>query len=445
MQGHPESPRLREKHANKILRELGLTPTVHEPCLYSGTFHGKRVLFLQQVDDFAIAYPDEKSSDMLMDLIDEKLSEPIKRQGYLDLYNGVDIMQTCHYIKLNVKTFVEKVFTKHIRTWMKTSYPTPNRSTPLPPDDDWLKKFNNAVGNPDPKAQAALSKQMQLSYRSGVGELIWAMTTCRPDLTFTSVKLSQSNTCPAEEHFQGLKHALKYLYNSHEDGLYFWLPTLRPELPEVPLPTINSTTTDLRIDDRPEFPPLVAHAYADSDWATCPNTRRSFGGVCIRLAGGTIAYKCSFQPPIAGSSTEAEFMAACDTGRTILYLCSILWDLDITQEAATILYEDNDGCTAMGNAQKPTTRTRHIDIKFFTLCDWVECDLMIPDRIDTLINLADHLTKAPQPTLFHRHADYLLGHVPPSYSPVYKSLIGESLNHTPNVDLFVELWGGVTV
>ena len=69
---------------------------------------------------------------MLMDLIDEKLSEPIKRQGYLDLYNGVDILQTRHYIKLNVKTFVEKVFQQHIATWMKTSYPMPHRSTPLP-------------------------------------------------------------------------------------------------------------------------------------------------------------------------------------------------------------------------------------------------------------------------------------------------------------------------
>ena len=130
-------------------------------------------------------------------------------------------------------------------------------------------------------------------------------------------------------------------------------------------------------------------------------------------------------------------MAACDTGRTILYIRSILWDLDIPQEAATLLFEDNDGCTAMGNAQKPTTRTRHIDIKFFTLCDWVERDLMLLDRIDTSINMADHLTKALQPTLFHRHADFLLGHVPPHYSPVYSSIIGESTNTTPNIDLFV--------
>ena len=34
MQGHPESPRLWEKHPDCILRNIGLTITVHEPCLY---------------------------------------------------------------------------------------------------------------------------------------------------------------------------------------------------------------------------------------------------------------------------------------------------------------------------------------------------------------------------------------------------------------------------
>ncbi|KAL9178443.1 hypothetical protein ACHAXT_003773 [Thalassiosira profunda] len=33
MQGHPEAPRLWEKHADGILRKLDLRPTTHEPCL----------------------------------------------------------------------------------------------------------------------------------------------------------------------------------------------------------------------------------------------------------------------------------------------------------------------------------------------------------------------------------------------------------------------------
>jgi hypothetical protein len=142
---------------------------------------------MRQVDDFAIAAPDATTSDLIMDLIDERLSIPIKRQGYLDMYNGMDIYQTRYYIKINIKMFIDKVFTKHISTWMKTSYPTPKRSTPLPSDDKWPKSFNTAIGDPYPKLQAALAKIQQLSYRSGDGELIWAMTTCRPDLTYTAV------------------------------------------------------------------------------------------------------------------------------------------------------------------------------------------------------------------------------------------------------------------
>jgi hypothetical protein len=104
---------------------------------------------------------------------------------------------------------------------MKTSYPSLNQSTPLPSKDKWLEKFNAAV-DPDQKNQANLAKQMQISYRSGIGELIWAMTRCRPNLVYTSVKLSQSNTCPNETHYHGLNHALKFLYNSRNDGIYFW-------------------------------------------------------------------------------------------------------------------------------------------------------------------------------------------------------------------------------
>ncbi len=97
---------------------------------------------------------------------------------------------------------------------------------------------------------------------------------------------------------------------------------------------------------------------------------------------------------------------------------SILWDLDVPQEAATIAYEDNNGCAAMGNGQKPTPKTGHIDIKYFALCNWVEWDLILLECIDTSINLADHLTKKLLCILFHWHMDHLLGHIPPGYSPV---------------------------
>ena len=138
-----------------------------------------------------------------MDMIDDRLKIPIKRQGYLDMYDGIDILQTRYYIKINLRTFIDKIFEPYLTTWMKTACPSPARSTPLPSDPTWLKKFNAAVVDTDKKVQAQLAKSMQLNYRSGVGKLIWAMTTCRPDLSYASVKLSQTNSNPHKLHFHG--------------------------------------------------------------------------------------------------------------------------------------------------------------------------------------------------------------------------------------------------
>jgi hypothetical protein len=130
-------------------------------------------------------------------------------------------------------------------------------------------------------------------------------------------------------------------------------------------------------------------------------------------------------------------MSAHLTGKMILFACSVLQDLDIPQEAATLLYKDNNACTAMANAQKPMPRTRHMDIKYFLLSEWVEHDLMWLECIDTSINLADHFTKSIQPALFHRHADYILGHIPPAYSPVYQSIVGSYATIDNYMDNFV--------
>jgi hypothetical protein len=122
---------------------------------------------------------------------------------------------------------------------------------------------------------------MQIGYRSGVRELIWAMTTCQPDLAYSSVKLSQSNSCPHEINYHGLKHALKFLYHSEDDGLYFWRTQPRMELPEGPLPSITSNQQDLLLDGRPHFNATTVHAYADSNWATCVKTCQPIRGVGI--------------------------------------------------------------------------------------------------------------------------------------------------------------------
>jgi hypothetical protein len=107
-QGHPESPRLWEKHTYSILPDIGLTPTVHEPCLYSGIINGNRVLLKRQVDNFAIAAPNELTANILLDLINNELLIPMKQQGYLDMFNRIDMLQTRNFIKICFSMFINK-------------------------------------------------------------------------------------------------------------------------------------------------------------------------------------------------------------------------------------------------------------------------------------------------------------------------------------------------
>ena len=126
---------------------------------------------MRQVDDFAIATADETTANKLLDTIDDMLSIPLKRQGLLDMFNGMDIVQTKHYVKIDCHTYINKFCEKYIDTW-----------------------FNAATGSNDPKIQQQLAKEMQINYRAGVGEIIWAMTRKVPHQRSTAHYMTSSST-----------------------------------------------------------------------------------------------------------------------------------------------------------------------------------------------------------------------------------------------------------
>jgi len=147
----------------------------------------------------------------------------------------------------------------------------------------------------------------------------------------------------------------------------------------------------------------------DADWATDTRHRKSVTGIILMYAGGVVGYKTKYQETIALSSTEAEFTAACEAAKQILFFQSLLDDLAIQQTAATILYEDNNGALMMANAQQPTRRTRHMDIKKFAIQQWVEQDLLLLHSISTHDNAADVMTKGLARQLFYCHVDTIMG------------------------------------
>ena len=236
--------------------------------------------------------------------------------GFVSLFNGVNVTQSRHYINLSCQTYIEKMSMRHLQEWMNDHIKEiSNRPLPMPSTDSFMKAFNAAIGDPDETAQALLAKEYKFAYRSGIGEIIYAMVTCRPDVSTAVVKCAQHSACPAKQHYNAVRHILKYLYAMRDDGIYFWCARPRMDLPgEHTLPA-NSASHHGQIAPkakRPTHQPLDPHRYMDSDWASCTKTRRSTTGVNVKLAGGTIAFKSKLQPTVAMSSTKAEFMAATD-------------------------------------------------------------------------------------------------------------------------------------
>ena len=127
---------------------------------------------MQQVNNFAIATHNKFTANTLLNLIVKLCNIPVKQQGLLDMYNGIDILQTRDYIKISCHTYINKFCNKYVDTWLSNMTTTENKPIPLPSCPTWLKKFNSAVGSSNPKDQLALAKSMQLNYRAGFGELI---------------------------------------------------------------------------------------------------------------------------------------------------------------------------------------------------------------------------------------------------------------------------------
>ena len=153
IQGHPESPRLWEKHIDNILRELGLKPATHEPCFYSGVFNGERVLFLRQVDDFAVAAADQDIAKNLITAINAKMRIEVKHLGLIDRFNGMDIHQTRHFVKITCEKYLHKMITSHADLLQHI----PMNPVPFPADNHYIKTLETA------KVPETLPEKLQLN------------------------------------------------------------------------------------------------------------------------------------------------------------------------------------------------------------------------------------------------------------------------------------------
>ncbi|XP_019107744.2 uncharacterized mitochondrial protein AtMg00810-like [Beta vulgaris subsp. vulgaris] len=155
------------------------------------------------------------------------------------------------------------------------------------------------------------------SYQHLIGKLNY-LTITRPDIAFTVHTLSQFMQRPTSVHMQAAKRVLRYLAGALGQG--------------VLLATSSSA---------------ILTAYSDSDWAGCPNTRKSTTGFCIFLGDSLVSWKTKKQQVVARSTAEAEYRAMALTTCEVTWLTQLLKELGIKSLAHVVLKCDNQAAISI--------------------------------------------------------------------------------------------------
>ncbi|MGH7954439.1 MAG: reverse transcriptase domain-containing protein [Gloeomargaritales cyanobacterium] len=360
------------------LLSTGFTSSEVHPCLLWKKV-GKHVLMvLNYVDDmlyFGTSVEIEKQ-------FEKELSQRFKAEflGQAHWFLSLRITQAADFsITVDQSRYAKAItrrYTDQLNTHLFSKY---NRT--LPPN--WIaSKEDCSITNQD---SANLENYYNLDYQSCTGALIYLNFT-RPDIVFAVMKLVKFNNQPGKLHFKALIHLLGYLRDNADFGIKYF-----SNLQDAP---VTKLLQDNNITPRRDL-----FSFSDSSWQDCPDTGRSTGSYLVFYQGGVVDHSSFIPEPVAMSSGEAEYNAACVTCMATSHIRMIVNEMsslncaDPQKQEPVLIILDNEAAICMSKSLKDTKRTRHIDRRIHYVRHGIKAGLHKLTYIPANHQLADNGTK----------------------------------------------------
>ena len=365
--GLAASPRMWADTLRSWLLSTGWTPVAFEDTLYHFASGTTRLLLCFHVDDILFSSNDQAAREefkrKLLSRFDAKALGPVST------FLGVDVARNHAKgtISLSQTALIQGLLARH---GMSDCNPT---KTPLSPGCKLVAA--DRPDHPDP----ILCRQ----YRDICGSLSYLALWTRPDLAFTAQALACHMSNPGPIHMAQALHALRYLRGTSLLSLTY--SRQKPCLANLLL------------------------GFADSDWASDPDTRRSVGAYVFILNGAAISWSAKRQMSVAVSTSEAEYMSASRAANEAVWLRRLLAGAGAEQSLPTPIWEDNRGARLMSENPVNRERTKHIDIHVHNVRQRVAEKIVRLFDCPTTDMTADVHTKALPSPAHRRHTDVMFG------------------------------------
>jgi hypothetical protein len=369
--GLPEASKLWYDYFTKALTLGGYTICPHDPCLFMRKRGSEISIIALYVDDCLHIWKGNN--------IYRELYAALRNAKLPDLkVDKLEGDKSVSFLGLNITMMRDKTLTVNQSGYLKNLLEEHGnfKTFPVTPCTDQLFKITDVKESEDAEAVESTpfaSKLMKTRY----------CERTRPDICLPLAVLQTKMRNPNEQDDQLLDRVIAYLEGTKDKSM-------------------KIRKCDMQL-----------HAYMDASFAVHSN-RVSHSGIHFTLGkyGNTVLCKSIKQKTVATSSTEAELVCIFDGMDYLVWMRNVLEFLGFKQGTTTI-YQDNTSTITMAYMGRggSGSRTRHIDIKYFYIKQFLDSKALEIDHLGRDNMTADFFASPRQGATFRRFRGMIMGDI----------------------------------
>ena len=348
--GLKQSPRCWNTTIHSFLLSNDFKVLSADTAVYVNTKFSSKIMVSLFVDDILVYSPDLK----LIKFIKDRISASFKVTDYGEVSTilGIKVIRDIlnGTLSLSQELYASRILERFNMAQCE------GKSNPLSPG---LKLSVDLV----PATTEEKKTMSKTPYREAVGSLMYLMLSTRPDIAAAVQFVSRFGADPSPQHWEVVKTIMKYVQKTKDATLTFKKQGV-----------------------------LQITGYCDSDWQSCVDTRRSNTGYVFLIGGAAVSWSSKRQRSVTLSSCEAEYVAACEATRELIWETAFIRELGYSIPTP-IVHMDSQSALQLIHNPVFHDKSKHIQARMHYVRERVQEGEVTFQKIKTDLNISDSLTK----------------------------------------------------